>query len=365
MAWYSDWGFRKQIDVQDTNVDGALTDFPVLVQLTADADFHEALATGYDIRFTLSDGSTLLYYERESWSGGAGSAATADFWVKVPSIAASGGATIYIYYGKAGAADGQDAANVWNANYQLIWHLDDSGAGWPNDIYDSTSNANHGTKRAANEPNEVAGKVYKAQEFDGANDDLQTKDNIGVTGSTNRTMECWLKTSDNVNLQCPISWGVTSNYAKWWFYLDGSDAWELSIRNANREWSDVYADGSWHHMAVVLDGTKTSDLIGYFDGAVSTPDATNDETINTGAGDLFAGQDSGSGNGFTGTLDELRISDTARSAAWIKFEHANINEADNELTWGAEEAAAGGGFIPYDFSGDLRGGINALSGGLS
>ena len=36
-------------------------------------------------------------------------------------------------------------------------------------------------------------------------------------------------------------------------------------------------------------------------------------------------------------IDEVRVSDVARSAAWIKFEYYNIAEADNEQSYGSEE----------------------------
>jgi len=31
--------------------------------------------------------------------------------------------------------------------------------------------------------------------------------------------------------------------------------------------------------------------------------------------------------------------------AWFKFQHANVNEADNELTWGSEELPAAAGTL--------------------
>ncbi|GAG26647.1 unnamed protein product, partial [marine sediment metagenome] len=125
VQWLTGWGFRKEITIQDAYVDSNLRDFPIYVYINADADFHEALATGYDIRFTQSDGTTLLKYERENWTGGDGGAGTGHFWVKVPSILASGGATIYCYYGKADAEDGEDAVNVWDANFKAVYHLKD------------------------------------------------------------------------------------------------------------------------------------------------------------------------------------------------------------------------------------------------
>ena len=96
-----DWSFRKRIDLPTPDDD--LTDFPVEVPIVADADIGaECLGTGYDIRFTAADGTTLLPYERESFAV-AGGEATGIFWVK--SDVATTGTYIWLYYGNAAAGD--------------------------------------------------------------------------------------------------------------------------------------------------------------------------------------------------------------------------------------------------------------------
>jgi len=184
MAWLSGWGFRKEITIQDTNVDSNLTDFPCYVKIDADADFHEARADGYDIRFTQSDGETLLKYEREYWTGGNGSVATAHFWVKIPSILSTGGATFYVYYGKAGASDGEDAQNVCDANFQAVYHLKESGV----TVYDSTSNNNDFGSETGNPTYQQTGKVNYGITFD---------DNDYLTGTdvAQDAISCLLYTS--------------------------------------------------------------------------------------------------------------------------------------------------------------------------
>jgi hypothetical protein len=62
-----------------------------------------------DIRFTKSDGATLLDYWLESYDGG-----VATFWVEVDSIPASPDtATIYVYYGKADATTTSNGDNTF------------------------------------------------------------------------------------------------------------------------------------------------------------------------------------------------------------------------------------------------------------
>lgn len=334
MAWLTSWSSRKQIDVQDTNVDSDLTNFPVYVGISADGDMSEAQADGEDIRFTQSDGETLLYYERESWSGGGGSAVTADFWVKVPSVAASGGATIYIYYGKADALDGEDAENVWDANYKAVWHLSNS-------FLDSSGNNHTLTNHTTTD---VAGKIARARRFDG-NDHLSGADHADWDPGGAFTIEAWvyidIQTTD-VALVQPIQTDYT-----WLLYYShaASPRFTTRVRQASGTPAVITPAGNidqWYHIVGTFDRTLGSARLKiYRDGDLQDSDDAYDEDCNADATGIWMGQKwSTSGAVLKGWLDEVRFSHTARSAAWIRFEHANINEADNELTWGAEESGA-------------------------
>ncbi|MDD5624034.1 MAG: Ig-like domain-containing protein, partial [Candidatus Peribacteraceae bacterium] len=66
------------------------------------------------------------------------------------------------------------------------------------------------------------------------------------------------------------------------------------------------------------------------------------ESDNTG---VIGAEIKDSGAAFTGSIDEVRLSTTARSAAWIKFEYYNMGAADNELVWGDTTAST---FSPAD-----------------
>jgi len=164
-GWLTGWAERIKITTDQTDIDADLTDFPVLVKLTStNFDFTKALSTGNDIRFTASDGSTLLKYERERHDS---TNSLAEYWVKVPAVSGTVNTDFYIYYGKSDAADGADPTAVWDANSMGVWHKKDITT---STIADSTANANNGTKKAANEPIEANGKIGKAQSYDGVND---------------------------------------------------------------------------------------------------------------------------------------------------------------------------------------------------
>lgn len=98
-SWYNaSWPYRFALSV--VNEGGTvLTDFQVKIILnTENFVFFRAQSDGSDIRFTDSDGTTLLPYWIENWIP----STSATVWVKVPHIPATG-KTLYLYYGNSSA----------------------------------------------------------------------------------------------------------------------------------------------------------------------------------------------------------------------------------------------------------------------
>jgi len=106
--WLTGWSYRKSHQIVGSTA-GAQTDYQVRITVYygsgtdsgGNVYLNGKCRTDFgDIRFTASDGSTLLAYWMESYTA----SSSAVFWVKVPSIPASPNtATIYIYYGKSDA----------------------------------------------------------------------------------------------------------------------------------------------------------------------------------------------------------------------------------------------------------------------
>ena len=125
----------------------ALTNFPVLVVLSNNVGgsgftFDDFVTTnGLDLRFftNLTD-STSLNYEIESWATGPGQASYV--WVQVPTVPADGSGSFWMKWGD--PADSNRLActtngAVWDADFQGVWHMSEPNA------RDSTANHNHGT----------------------------------------------------------------------------------------------------------------------------------------------------------------------------------------------------------------------------
>src|SRR5260221_9309305 len=103
-AWYSSgWSNRKAITINHAKVSGSstLTDFPLLISVTADTNLKTVAnggsvgrSDGTDILFTASDGVTKLNHELESYSPTAGSGAA---WVGNPSLSATIDTVVFVY----------------------------------------------------------------------------------------------------------------------------------------------------------------------------------------------------------------------------------------------------------------------------
>ncbi|MEM7322285.1 MAG: LamG-like jellyroll fold domain-containing protein, partial [Actinomycetota bacterium] len=112
--------------------------------------------------------------------------------------------------------------------------------------------------------------------------------------------------------------------------------------------------GAWHHLATTWDGTTLSL---YVDGqpvgsVVATGTLNTDATVPLTIGNLAAAD-----RGFTGRIDEVRLSHTAASAAAVAFDYTNASNPGAVISVGGAQTAAAD---PWTVSGtQTRSGANA------
>lgn len=326
------WTYWRDITIDHTVVDAELTDFPVPITLTSENfDFSKARSDGYDIRFTRADGVTLLKYERVSHDQ---AGQTAEYWVKVPFINADVDTIIRVYYGKPDADDGSDKTAVWYSALRMVHHMGDATTGT---ISDSTQYGNNGTKKGANEPAEAAGQIGKAQSFDGANDYIRTvnADTLVPDGSSGFTVEAWVKTDVPIVLATnDIIISATSG-TRFYMRMGNGPAFGWGSQYVVMT-GLTYTVGVWHHQAWVYDG---SNFIAYKNGSpVSTQPYTGDKDSPSATVDIGSNEAS---NKFKGSIEEVRIYDDIRPAAWLKADYHAGN--GTLLTVGDEREI---GFVP-------------------
>lgn len=335
MAWLGTWKYRHKITIDSSKIDTSdLSHFPVLVSLSTTAgsgnddvsDIFDELGSDTNrkkIAFTKADGVTQLYGEIEKWDD-----ANEKAWIWVSrsgwTIDYDADTEFYIYFDSSqsdnttyiGDTDSTPAQNVWDSNFKMVQHMADATT---STIKDSTSNNNDGTKKVANEPIEATGKIGKGQDFDGANDYID----IGAAANYNWT--------DYITLEAWIYFvGGNQCYIDGWSY-NGDAGWIIQ-RDTNNTYFQIYRGGvktsynanpadGWHHIVGVYDGANVKIYIDGEVGSVSVATtgaftAPNDYMSigiyhYTYSGSKFA-------NPCANMIDEVRISNSGRSAAWIK-----------------------------------------------
>ncbi len=330
-SWYNtSWAYRKKITLDNTASSTTLTNFPVLVSLTSsNFTFSKAQSAGQDIRFTDSDGSTLLSYEIEKWDN---TNSLSSIWVKIPSLTATS-YSIYMYYGNSSAADAQSATSVWNSNYVGVWHLPNGTTLTAND---STSNSNNGTVYGATA---ITGQMDGAASFDGTIGHYINLTSAPTTGTGSFSAFAWIKTSTNGKRNQIVQWGGDSGTANdgAWLQVDTDNKVHTDLSNiAGPKSAGTVNDGAWHLVGVV-NNAGTFQI--YVDGAASgLSQSMAPNLISTYHEIGGPGQGSAINQDwyFNGSIDEVRISNSAQSADWILASYKS--EAGTMQTFAAEES---------------------------
>ncbi|MCK4613825.1 MAG: DUF2341 domain-containing protein, partial [Thermoplasmata archaeon] len=334
----NEWGYRKPITIDYTKVEADLTDFPVMIS-TTDTDLRDhARSDGDDIFFTKTDG-TKLSHEIESYDSSSGELVA---WVKIPSLSGSANTELYMYYGNSECSGQEDAENVWDSNYKMVQHLEETskGTGSYDDHFDSTSNNNDGEAENGLDM-DATGKIDGADDFDGTNDYVTVAHDASLNLVGPYTLEAWVKPAANINTQQYIL--IKYNAYTLEFRRENGDPPEKKWLH-NYFWDGVryqdvttttytWAGGTWYYVAFTHDGSTVK---AYVDGSEETS-VTKPTISSTSTSIMRIGCRAGPEKFLNGILDEVRISNTARSDDWIKTSYNNQNNPITFMSFGDEQ----------------------------
>jgi len=335
--WYdTDWSYRERITVDHTKVDADLTDFPVFISLSSNSDLAAyAQGDGDDILFTSSNGTTKLSHEIEGFDNSTGKLIA---WVKVPSLSGSTGTDIYMYYGNSSCGNQEDVTGVWDSNFKGVWHLNQTTGG-ADAILDSTSNNNDGTDNG-NPTLGVTGQIGNAIDFNGSTDYMQVPSSNSLKLAGGLTIEAWINVDswgnwknivfkgDNSASNTDYQFALVSNGLAWDGTLAG--AWRTKYFNTSQD------TGTWIYVVVTHD---TSTVKCYRGGSEISSQSDAGAIYES---DVVLGIAAVAYSGTSlldGKVDEVRISDKARSADWIKTCYNNQNSPSSFYTLGLEDVS--------------------------
>ena len=345
-AWPNGYGYRSTITIDHTKVPNSdQTNFPVLISgtyaslATTANGGYVTNANGHDIIFA-SDGagSNVLPSERESYNATTGAVA---FWVQVPTLSHSADTVLYMFFGNSSiTTDQSNKTAVWDSNYKGVWHLPNgstlSGA-------DSTSNAfNLGNN---NSTGATSGKIGGAASFNGSNNYLSNS-SLTITSGSSITISFWeYVPSADVKQGVTLSIGGSDNpnrivtSAPW---SDSTLYWDYGSYSAGGRISTSLSSylNSWTHVVLEYNLSTSQHLI-YLNGSLAASSTNSNAPTSTQTG-IWAGVWTPSnGYYFEGTLDELRVSTSARSGDWIAAEYNNQNSPSSFYSIGSAQSGNG------------------------
>jgi hypothetical protein len=339
--WNTSWTYRKSITIDHTKVNAALSNFPVLIDVTDGDLASKAQADGDDIAFTDED-AAKLNHEIEFYNSTDGRLVV---WVSVPSLSSSVDTVLYMYYGNAGASNQENVTAVWDSNFMMVQHLCESSG----THYDSTSNDNDGT--AINGTLQgISGKIDGADDFDGTNDEVSVPHSNTLTGFASAfTASAWVKLDDVATQQGIINkYDTEGNQRSWYLDFRGTTSPKAFGMSGSADgvaittWTASYAAsaGTWYHVALVWQSGQVSKFYVNGQQLTTTGAGAIASIYNNTATPLYIGRAwSAAGERFLdGTVDEARISNVARSSSWIATSYNNQNNPSSFYAVGTEEA---------------------------
>ena len=338
---YPTWKYSKRLYLNTTatgaGVYGNVLGFPVLVRLTnSNFVFNQAQIYGEDIRFAKSD-NTPLSYEIERWDS---ANQKAEVWVNVDTVHGGNSAQyLEMFWGRSDVGSESDAAAVFDtgSGFAGVWHMNEYPAG-VGSIKDRTQNAYHGTPTGMNASTSVEGLAGRCLDFDGTSAYISLPSIVtDFTGGFTvcgwmkyRTFNSWSRLIDfgvngdnNNNIVC--SNVHTSDSLHWGIWKD--TATEVSINVPG-----YFVLDQWVYVTATYDGAvmyvyKNGAPVGSINnagGLLQVNRATSYIAKSNWAADFL----------YSGLIDELEVSKTARSADWITLSYMNQKASDALVVFG-------------------------------
>ncbi|HAO99917.1 MAG TPA: hypothetical protein DCQ83_07725 [Fibrobacteres bacterium] len=273
-----------------------------------------------------------------------------------------------MYWGKSGAADSSSGTSVFDTanGFQAVWHMSKGDT-----TSESDATVNNFTMAAINGPIDTVGAIGRSRRFNGTNQRFQaantasSKLNFQMTDSY--TLSAWMfpvaitttansghKIIDKGDNQYVLAIYDAATPKYWEITTRGNNAYNQCRSNGTPTITGDDAVGAWHHLVGTYQGAAVGSAIAeslFYDGnLINTWAGTNTNntgrnlTYNVSLGVQAAGT-APAGTTFTrywnGMLDEIRMSNKARTPDWIKLEYATQKPGATAVTVGPSQSTSG------------------------
>jgi biopolymer transport protein ExbB len=288
--WNKDWTKHAKVSINSQSVTEAASQVPVVVRLhSGNFDFASVNVDGSDLRFVAADEKTELKYYIEKFDA---INELAIIWVMLPSIKPGDkDAHFNVYYGnEKAAASTSDAKAINAAGTVANFHFAEKTL-----LQDTSATSLQATGAIAVQK---AGLIGESAIFSGQ--PLVIAANPAINASAGYTWSAWVKPTALPQIANLYSQGEALNLV--------IDAQKLTLKIG-----DVVVTGGelkpavWQYIAFTINAGNASlylDGAQVATGAVQASDMSKDIKI---------------GEGFTGEIDEMQITNAAKTAGAIKL----------------------------------------------
>jgi hypothetical protein len=264
-------------------------------------------------------------------------------WTKVPIVNSSVDTRLYFYYDNnhvdntnyVGDTGSVPAQNVWDSNYEGVWHLTENPSGIAPQIKDITSNSNHGSSVGSmTSNNQITAKIDGGLSLDGLNDEINCGNAASLQINSGLTIEAWAKTSSAGTIKGIVNKQVDSVYNGYQLRMHSDNRYRFAVGNPASYYATsdaAYADGNWHYVV----GVKSSINYLFVDGIQQS--STFSRSITDSGMNFDIGRAYSNYNGYwwSGSIDEVRVSSVARSSGWLQVSYRS--EIDTLIQFSSEQ----------------------------
>jgi biopolymer transport protein ExbB len=322
--WNKDWPYRRPVTVDTSptggNISGAIGRTVLLVRL------HDGNFTA-DLRVIDADGKTPLPFHIERYDA---TNSIAALWVSVPNLNGGEKRQLWLYYGNKNASADGNVAQTYDPDTIAAYHFSEA-AGKP--AGDLTANANNAQNAVpAIDEN---GVIARAARFQGQGElVIPATPSLAMPAGAPLTLSAWVKADQPAGEQAiftrgPLTVGIADGVP---FALVGTQRIQAAAALKPGEWTQLGLVADGQNLRLYASGVEAAAAAGVLpalDGPITLGGAA--------------------GRPFTGELDEVRLSKTARPAAML-LASAQAEGPSNKIVavaGTAERQSSGGGTFFY------------------
>ncbi len=318
------FGYRKPIEFNGSINRGneLLLNFPLLLSFK-DKDLKHissggkvAHKRGFDIRITKKDGISLLPSSIESYNPTTGEC---NIWVLADSLISGKAPEMMLYYSNA-ALQSEPANLVWTDKFVSTWHLNK----------DFTGNGVKKLRATQVGTTDAEGKISGGKRFNNDNGDFAEYPFYEDLNLRNEyTISAWIFLEQVGRPQVIIGnhGDVPGGYS---LYVDRQGNLNASFVTSSGKTINLDNIGGaekldvdkWQHVAVVY-SLSAGKLQTFVNGISDRILLTKDAPAPTSSPMLIGKEKFTENSGFTGIIDEVKISSKMRSATWLSTEYFN------------------------------------------